>query len=422
MTDTTIIVLFIILLLIGIANILMLLMLIRKPSRTNDSNLDEIIETLQAFSEQLREFIEKNSNNSQNYINSYIKLGNDNLVGNIHELGKVERDNTNSLREQVNLQLSEMRTVLQRSLVEVREDSAKKLDNIKKIVDETLANTLEERLNKSYQVISERLEAVAKGFGEMQKLATGVSDLNKVFGNVKSRGVWGEVMLGTLLEQILTTDQFRSQVSINGGRELVDFAVILPGKHNENVLLPIDSKFPDSSYQRMLDVVDKPIEYELAAKNLINDLKKEGKSISEKYIKPPLTTDFAIMYLPTEGLFAEAVKREGLSTELQNKYRVIIAGPTTLSALLSSLQMGFRTLAIEKRSMEIRDLLITFKMEFIKFSDLLGKTQKKLEDATKGIDDATKKTKIISRKLEAVESITDTSDEDLLITGDESDS
>jgi DNA recombination protein RmuC len=199
-------------------------------------------------------------------------------------------------------------------------------------------------------------------------------------------------MLGNLLEQMLTAEQFKAQVEIKGS-DAVDFAVILPGKGEENVYLPIDSKFPDTSYQRILDCTDNPAEYEAASKALVNDIKKEAKSISEKYIKPPLTTDFAIMYLPTEGLFSEAVKREGLMSEIQTRFRIMLAGPTTLSALLSSLQMGFKTLALQKRSMEIRDLLITFKHEFNKFAETLEDTQKRLGKVTDSIDSAAKRTR-----------------------------
>lgn len=408
-----IIALLLVLIAIGIA---ILVVVLKSSKQEKDHSIDSYIEIIQGFSEQLREYSDRSNSILQNHMSSVVKLSNELLGANINELAKVDRENSNSLREQLLGQINELRNNVMKSLQESREESNKQLDKMRQIVDKTLVDTLEERLGKSYGIISQRLEAVARGLGEVQQLATGVSDLKKVLTNVKTRGVWGEVMLGKLLEQMLTSDQYKSQFMIEGS-EQVDFAVILPGKHNDKIYLPIDAKFPDASYQKLIDNVDKPADYEAAAKDLINDLKKEAKSISTKYIKPPHTTDFAIMYLPTEGLFAEAVKREGLVEELQNKHRVMVAGPTTLAALLSSLQMGFKTLAIEKRSMEIRDLLITFKMEFVKFTDLLEQTQKRMNTASKSIEDATRKTRTISKKLSQVESITDTEDEDLLNIG-----
>jgi len=403
--DGLTIALLIILIVIGIMNLALLYM-------KKKDNADSIKNVIEDNADGVTEQINRNLGISEKNINTVITLKSDMLSSNISELAKVERDNSHQLREQLFNQLTEVKNTISKSLTEIKDDNNRQLDNMRKIVDKTLVETLEERLTKSYEIISKSLSDVAKGFGELQKLSTGVYDLNKVFSNVKSRGIWGEIMLNSLLEQMLSPEQFKTQVSITGGRDAVDFAIILPGKHNDTVLLPVDSKFPDSSYQRLVDAANTQ-EYDAAVRALTQDLKKEAKSISEKYIKPPITTDFAIMYLPTEGLFAEAAKREGLIQELQNNFRVMIAGPTTLSSLLSSLQMGFKTLAIEKRSMEIRDLLLNFKAEFIKFTELLEDTQGRLNKVSETIETATKRTKSISRKLSAVESLADIEDEDI---------
>ncbi len=397
--------LLVVLLIINLAAVVLLVLLYIKKG--NPDNTDSILEIVQGYTDQIREHIDRRIDYSDKSRDSALGMRSEMLSANINELGKVERENSNALREQVIAQLTEIRNTVTKTLNEVREDNTKQLDNMRKLVDKTLVETLETRLTQSYAVINKSLAEVAKGFGEIQKLSSGVSDLNKVFTNVKNRGVWGEILLNSLLEQMLAPEQFRAQVTIGTGREAVDFAVILPGKNDDTLMLPIDSKFPDASYQKLLDANDNA-EYEAYAKSLVSDIKKEAKSISEKYIKPPLTTDFAILYLPTEGLFAEVVKREGLIQELQNKFRVMVAGPTTLSSLLSSLQMGFKTLAIEKRSMEIRDLLINFKTEFIRFSELIEDTQNRLGKVTETLEMANRRTKSISKKLSAVESITDT--------------
>lgn len=404
--------LLVVLLIINLAAVVLLVLLYIKKG--NPDNTDSILEIVQGYTDQIREHIDRRIDYSDKSRDSALGMRSEMLSANINELGKVERENSNALREQVIAQLTEIRNTVTKTLNEVREDNTKQLDNMRKLVDKTLVETLETRLTQSYAVINKSLAEVAKGFGEIQKLSSGVSDLNKVFTNVKNRGVWGEILLNSLLEQMLAPEQFRAQVTIGAGREAVDFAVILPGKNDDTLMLPIDSKFPDASYQKLLDANDNA-EYEAYAKSLVSDIKKEAKSISEKYIKPPLTTDFAILYLPTEGLFAEVVKREGLIQELQNKFRVMVAGPTTLSSLLSSLQMGFKTLAIEKRSMEIRDLLINFKTEFIRFSELIEDTQNRLGKVTETLEMANRRTKSISKKLSAVESITDTEDEILQI-------
>ena len=292
------------------------------------------------------------------------------------------------------------------SLNKMQEGNEKKLNEMRTVVEEKLSESLEKRLNSSLLGINERLESVYKGLGEMQKLASDVGDISKVLANVKTRGIWGEVQLGNLLEQMLSAHQFTSQMQIGKDENTrVDFAVVMPGRGEGIVYLPIDSKCPMDYYERLIEASETgdAVAVEKAGKELEVRIKSEAKKISSLYIKVPLTTDFAIMYLPIEGLFAEVVKKSGLVEVLQREYRVMVCGPTTLSALLSSLQMGFRTMAIEQRSSEIWALLNMFRSEFGKFTELLYKTQKKLSEASSSIESATKKTAKISKGLNAVQ-------------------
>ncbi|MBR4407095.1 MAG: DNA recombination protein RmuC [Clostridia bacterium] len=299
--------------------------------------------------------------------------------------------------------------VLSQGLTKLQQDNERKLDEMRQTVDEKLNVSLERRLTESFNVINQRLQSVYEGLGEMKTLANGVGDLKRVLTNVKARGTWGEVQLGNILQQMLANEQFSEQVDIKGNGERVDFAVILPGKDEENVYLPIDAKFPIEDYQRVVDASERgdQDDVENALKKLERRIKEDAKSIKEKYISLPKTTDFAIMYLATEGLYAEVLRRTGLSESLQREFKVIVCGPTTITALLNSLQLGFKTLSIEKRSSEIYQLLGVFKQEFGKFVDLLAKTQKKLAEASNTIEFATKKSRTIERKLKNVSTITD---------------
>ncbi|MFA6860492.1 MAG: DNA recombination protein RmuC [Clostridia bacterium] len=306
--------------------------------------------------------------------------------------------------------------VLQNGLKNLQESNEKKLELMRQTVDEKLTVSLERRLSESFNVISNQLESVYKGLGEMQNLALGVGDLKRVLSNVKNRGVIGEIQLGNILEQMLAPNQFERNVATKkGSQERVDFAVIFPGKNDEKTLLPIDSKFPIEDYQRLClaSEAGNEAEVETARKDLIKRVNLEAKSISEKYINLPYTTDFAIMFLPTEGLFAEVLRSSGTFEKIQSENKVLICGPTTLTAILSSLQMGFRTLSIEKRSSEIWKHLGVFKQEFTKFVDLLEKTQKKLSEASNTIELATKSNKRISKTLSEVSSLGN--DEPILI-------
>ena len=307
----------------------------------------------------------------------------------------------------------QLRQSVEARLGAMQNDNANKLEEMRKTVDEKLHATLEQRLGDSFKLVSERLELVHKGLGEMQTLAAGVGDLKKVLTNVKTRGTWGEVQLEALLDQVLTAEQYEKNVITRpGSNERVEFAIRLPGgemggNDKQPVWLPIDAKFPMEDYQRLIEAQERaePVAVELAAKALEQRLRLEAKTIREKYVEPPATTDFAILYLPTEGLYAEALRRSGLADSLQRDYRISIAGPTTLAALLNSLQMGFRTLAIEKRSSEVWGVLGAIKTEFGKFGEALDATRKKLEQATKSIESAGVRTRQIERKLKGVEAL-----------------
>jgi len=294
-------------------------------------------------------------------------------------------------------------------LTAIQADNSAKLEEMRRTVDEKLHATLEQRLGQSFQLVSERLEQVHRGLGEMQTLAAGVGDLKRVLTNVKTRGTWGEVQLSALLEQLLTADQFSANVATRpDSNERVDFAIRLPGKGDGAVVwLPIDAKFPIEDYQRLLDAQDRcdPAAVEEAAKAIEMRLKNEAKSIREKYVSPPHTTDFAMLYLPIEGLYAEALRRPGLAETLQRDHRVSLAGPTTLAALLNSLQMGFRTLAIEQRSAEVWAVLGAVKTEFGKFGEALAHTKKKLDEASNSISKAETRTRQLSRRLREVEAL-----------------
>jgi len=306
--------------------------------------------------------------------------------------------------------ITEMRATLEQQLQALQADNAGKLEQMRATVDEKLQTTLNTRLDASFKLVSERLEQVQRGLGEMQQLATGVGDLKRVLTNVKTRGGWGEVQLDNILEQTLTQDQYSRSVRVRpDSAEAVDFAIRLPGRAQDDapVWLPIDCKFPREDYERLLDAQeqgDQDLVLSTGAQ-LERAIRIQAKSISDKYIVPPHTTDFAVMFLPTEGLYAETIRRPGLVDALQREHRMVIAGPTTITALLNSLQMGFRTLAIEKRSSEVWSLLGAVKGEFGKFAGILEKAEKQINTVGKSLGEASRKTRTIERRLRGVESL-----------------
>jgi DNA recombination protein RmuC len=306
--------------------------------------------------------------------------------------------------------LNEMRNTIEEKLSLIQKENSTKLEEMRATVDEKLHSTLEKRLGESFGDISKRLENLYKELGEMHSLASGVNDLKRTLTSVKTRGIWGEIQLGTLMDEILTADQYETNViTKKKSNDRVEFAIKLPGNdaNNTRVYLPIDAKFPQEDYQKLIDAADLGDKnaVDAARKSLELRVKSEAKDIKEKYLDPPNTTDFGIMFLPTESLYAEVTKLPGLIEVLQRDYKVIITGPTTLVALLNSLQMGFRTLAIEKRSSEIWTLLGAVKTQFGKFGEILDKTQKKLREATNTIEDASRKTRTIESKLKKVQEL-----------------
>ncbi|MCW5580445.1 MAG: DNA recombination protein RmuC [Luteimonas sp.] len=304
--------------------------------------------------------------------------------------------------------IGEMRVTLEQQLQRLQADNAQKLEQMRATVDEKLQSTLETRLGQSFRLVSERLEQVQRGLGEMQQLATGVGDLKRVLTNVKTRGIFGEVQLAALLEQVLTLEQYESNAAtVPGSSERVEFAVRLPGSDDTPILLPIDAKFPREDYERLLDAQERADAEAVnaAALGLERQVKVEAKRIRDKYLAPPHTTDFALLFLPTEGLYAEVLRRPGLFEALQREFRVTLVGPTTLLALLNSLQMGFRTLAIEKRSSEVWQLLGAVKNEFGKFAAVLEKATSQLDTVQNSIKQAGVRTRAIERRLKGVETL-----------------
>lgn len=335
-----------------------------------------------------------------------------NAISSISVIQKQELDNiqkkvddlTVKNEEKIEKLTNEVRT----NMVSIRQENEKQLEAMRNTVDEKLNVSLSQRLNESFSKIQSSLEHVDSGLGEMKALANGVGDLKKMLSNVKTRGIWGEVMLNTLLEQMLSPQQFKEQVQIkNNSKERVDFVVIMPGRDDKEVYLPIDSKFPLDDYYRLAEASERADveEMEKYHKALTKRIKEEAKKINEKYIEVPTTTDFGVLFLPIEGLYAEVVRDVELIDYIQNTYKIIVCGPTTFAALLNSLQMGFKTLYIEKRSSEIWGILSTFKTEFEKFVQLLLKTQNKLSDANTTIEQATKSSRKIAKKLSDVSQV-----------------
>ena len=315
--------------------------------------------------------------------------------------------------------MAEIRATLEKQLQALQVDNAQKLEKMRETVDEKLQSTLNTRLDSSFKLVSERLEQVQRGLGEMQQLATGVGDLKRVLTNVKNRGGWGEVQLENILEQVLVSEQYAREVRVRpGSSEAVDFAIRLPGRRDDDepVWLPVDCKFPREDYERLLDAQEQgDVEaVRVSGNQLERAIRVQAKSICEKYVAPPHTTDFAILFLPTEGLYAEVIRRAGLVDALQREHRIVVAGPTTFTALLNSLQMGFRTLAIEQRSSEVWKLLGAVKNEFGKFAGILERAERQITTVGRSLGDASRKTRTIERRLRDVESLSSEESRELL--------
>jgi len=404
-------ILLIILMLLSLISIGLIIMLIRSVGQTRQ--LDR------ASREQfqiIREESARGSRELREEISTLQQINTETLVSTIREIGKSQTENLGIIAKHIKeltdsneTRMESVRSIIDSQLKSIQESNEKKLDQMRQTVDEKLHNTLEKRLGESFKLVSDRLEAVQRGLGEMQNLATGVGDLKRVLTNVKARGTWAEVQLGALLEQILTPDQYAKNVQVKAlSREIIEYAVRLPGTDdspNSHIWLPIDSKFPQEDYLRLVEAADSADQDSIqkATAELLRSVHASAKEISSKYIDPPRTTDFAIMFLPTEGLYAEVLRQPGQVEEMQNRHRVVIAGPTTLTAILSSLRMGFQTLALEKRSHEVWSVLAAVKTEFSKFGDILSRVKKQLNTASSTIEQTEIRTKAMAKKLRDVE-------------------
>ena len=349
------------------------------------------------------------------------------LAESLSGIGKLQQQQLEKMTEQLKEldasnrgALDRVRATFDERVKELQQSNEKKLDEMRRTVDEKLHETLEKRLGESFKLVSERLDTVHKGLGEMQNLATGVGDLKRVLTNVKARGTWAEVQLGAILDQVLTAEQYEKNVNVKPETtERVEFAVRLPGPKDDPqavVYLPIDSKFPQEDYARLQDAAEHsdPAAVQLATDALLRSIRASAKEISDKYLAPPATTDFAIMFLATEGLYAEVLRQPALLEELQQKHRIVVAGPTTLVAILSSLRVGFQTLAIEQRASEVWRVLAAVKTEFGKFAGVLEKVKRQLGTASRTIEQTGVRTRAMERRLRSVEQLPDADAVDLL--------
>ena len=373
----------------------------------------------QQFRQNRQEFTEESLRLREEVARAQKAVG-ETLVRTLSEIGKSQQgsllaveDRVKHLTDAYERRFEKLLDNVDKKLSLLQESNEKRLEEMRQTVDEKLQSTLEKRLGDSFKLVSERLEAVQRGLGDMQNLAVGVGDLKRMLTNVKARGTWGEFQLGDILEQILTPDQFARNVrTVADSKAIVEYAIRLPGANSSDpVWLPIDAKFPQEDYHRLLDAVEKGdnqlLEKSTAA--LLRTLEMAAKEIAEKYLDPPGTTDFAIMFLPTEGLFSEILRQPGVVEKLQQQFRVVVAGPTTLAALLNSLRMGFRTLAIEKRSSEVWTILSAVKTEFGKFGIVLERVKSQLEAASNTIESTGARTRAMARKLKSVEEMPDDS-------------
>lgn len=422
---------------LAVANLLLLVwLLLRKPAEPSDTGRTELLANIAAghdkLERELRREIGDNSRSSREELAKTFATFQQTLVQQSAEATRTQNTQIDAFAQQLTLlqktlsdtlttqlqsvsesnarRMGEVRETLEKQLAQLQQTNSAKLDEMRKTVDEKLQTTLETRLGESFKQVADRLEQVHKGLGEMQTLAQGVGDLKHLLTNVKTRGIFGEAQLSALLEQVFTVDQYAAQViTRRGGKNPVDFAIKLPGRSDsgEPLWLPIDAKFPNEDYERLLDAQQRAdvLGAEIAGKALETRIRLEAKSISEKYIDPPYTTDFAILFLPTEGLYAEVLRRPGLMEFLQRDHRVTLAGPTTLLAMLNSLQMGFRTLALEKRSSEVWQVLGAVKTEFGKFGDVLAKVKSQTETVLNTLSSAEQRSRVMGKALRNVEAL-----------------
>jgi DNA recombination protein RmuC len=421
--------LMIILILLGAANLILLVILLFTRSKNPSAELKERLAVVDDGQRRIEAVVKEEISRNRQEMNLVAKDSRQELAGTIRtlgdsnaqrmtEIGVGQKNQLESfarqlggLTEATERRLETMRATIENRLSALQEDNSRKLDQMRIVVDEKLQSTLEKRLGESFNIVVQRLEQVHKGLGEMQSLASGVGDLKRILSNVKTRGTLAEWQLENMLEQVMAPSQYEKNIATRkGSSEKVEFALKLPGQDgtsDKEVLLPIDAKFPKEDYERLLEAREKcnPEMIEEASKQLERRAKEMARNIRDKYLDPPNTTDFGIMYVPTEGLFAEIISRPGMCEILHRDFRVMVTGPTTLATLLNCLQVGFRTLAIAKRSSEVWGLLGSVKTEFGKFGDLLEKTKKKLDEASNTIEDAARKSRTIERKLKDVQEL-----------------
>ena len=383
----------------------------KKKILAEQKALAEKIDALQKETTALKETLLTTVNSA---VSSVVSTSNQAVFGGLNTSMKEMRESIAAVLGTNEKRIEEMKTTLDKNLDSIRQDNEKRLTEMRQVVEEKLTTSLNERLTQAFSSVNESLAKVNQGLGEMKNLTGGVTDLKKMLGNVKTRGVFGEVSLSNILMNILTTEQYKEQFNLSSrgeddGRHIVDFVVVLPGQSkDQEVYLPIDAKFPLEDYQRLVSASDlgDPEGVSEASKAVVNAIKKQAKSINENYIRPPKTVDFAIMYLPIEGLYAEVVRNAGLLEDMRTKYKVIPAGPTTVTALLNSLQIGFRTLAVQKSSKEIYDSLVRFRKDFTTFVELLEKAQNQIDTVGNTLAAATKRTSMITKNLDKMENIT----------------
>lgn len=428
----------ILLLILAVACLVLLMLLLRRTGgETTAGRLDLLDRSLERSERalrdelaRLREEMGQNSREGREEQGNAMRAFGESLLKRMTDIAGFQKHQLDTFAEQLKTltqlneqKLNTLRETVESQLKSLQEDNSTKLEQMRAVVDEKLHATLEKRLGESFKLVSDRLEMVHKGLGEMQTLAVGVGDLKKVLTNVKTRGNFGEIQLGSLLEQLLTPEQYAANVATRpGSSQRVEFAIKLPGKSDvgeQPVWLPIDAKFPQEDYLRLLEAQElgNPVLVEESSRQLERAVQLMARDIRDKYLAPPHTTDFGIMFLPTEGLYAEVLRRTGLCESLQRECRVVITGPTTLAALLNSLQLGFRTLAIEKRSSEVWALLGAVKSEFATFGDILEKTKKKLQEAGNTIDAAAVRSRAIERKLKNVQELPPGETEKLEVAG-----
>lgn len=376
------------------------------------TNLDEDVIRLERLNREEsiadREELNRQLRDNRQELAMVLKNFQDILQSSLLELNRMQSEKFDSLSTRQQDLLEKVREAIEKRLESIQNNNEKKLEEMRVTVDEKLQASVEKRFNESFKLISERLDMVQQGLGEMQSLATGVGDLKRVLTNVKTRGTLGEIQLGTILEQVLSPTQYEINAQCKpDSAERVEYAIIMPGRSSDDkpVLLPIDSKFPMEDYQRLVEAYDSNTNLESVLKSFENSVKKNAKDIQSKYLNPPVTTDFGIMFVPTEGLYAEILRRPGLFEYVQRENKITVVGPSNLVAFLSSLQMGFRTLAIEKRSSEVWELLSAVKTDFGTFGTVLDKTKKKLQEATNVIDAASTRSRAIERRLRNVQTL-----------------